>query len=402
MTVVPTVASPEPRILGYVRWLRDAHGLDFDPTTHAGYDALWRWSCRDLGAFWQSIFDFHGVSSPTPHAAVLDAERMPGARWFAGAQVNYTGHLLGHADRAHAAGHPAIVFRNEAMQARGETRELSWPALRRQVGAFAAALDAMGVVAGDRVCAFMPNVPETIVAFLGCASIGAIWSVCSPDMGPLAVLDRFRQIEPVVLVACDGYVNGGVDHDRSSVVDELVAQLPSVREVVVWRHADTPPGATGHTERHDFAELVSRAAQVAPRFLPFDHPLWIVYSSGTTGLPKPIVHGHGGVLLEALKAGALHNDVGASADTGDRYFWHSSTGWIMWNSQLGALLGGTTVCLFDGSPAGPRERLARRSARRGLERAVALRRGDRRHVLRGRRGLLRELPEGRRRTAVGG
>ena len=352
--------QPEPHILRYTRWLRDTRGSDFDPTTPAGYERLWRWSCDDLPAFWQSIWDFFEVESPTPHTAVVADETMPGTRWFPGAQVNYAQHLFRHADRAHAAGQPAIVFRNEAMQKAGRTEVLAWPELRRRVGALAANLQAMGVQPGDRVCAFLPNVPQTAVAFLACASLGAVWSVCSADMGPLAVLDRFRQIEPMVLIACDGYVHGGTTHDRMAVLGEMLAELPSVRHVVLWNNIGTgdpaslasPVGSSARAA-HDFDALTEGDIAVAPRFLPFDHPLWIVYSSGTTGLPKAIVHGHGGVMLEALKAGALHNDVGPSADTGDRYHWYSSTGWIMWNSQMGALLGGATVCMYDGSPAGP-------------------------------------------------
>ena len=357
------MATAEPLILDYTRWLAAERGLVFDATTTEGYDRLWRWSHDDLGAFWQSIWDFFRVHSPTPHSAVLEEEVMPGARWFPGARVNYAAHLFSHADGAHAAGQTAIVFRNEAVQQRGESVETSWPELRRQVASFAAALEEMGVGAGDRVCAFMPNVPETAVAFLACASLGAIWSVCSADMGPLAVLDRFRQIEPKVLVACDGYVYGGVSHDRRGVVGELVAGLPSVRDVVVWRQAADASGSRP-LRWHDFATLCERDLAFSSVSLPFDHPLWIVYSSGTTGLPKAIVHGHGGVMLEALKFAGLHNDCGPSASRGDRYHWYSSTGWIMWNSQLGALLGGTTICMYDGSPAGPRSSLV------GAERSV--------------------------------
>jgi acetoacetyl-CoA synthetase len=355
------MANAEPLILAYTRWLEAERGLVFDATTTEGYDRLWRWSYSDLPAFWQSIWDYFEVRSPTPHATVIEEIVMPGARWFPGARVNYAGHLFSHADRAHAAGYPAIVFRNEAMQIRGESAEMSWPELRRQVAQFAVALEGMGVVAGDRVCAFMPNVPQTAVAFLACASVGAIWSVCSADMGPLAVLDRLRQIEPKVLVACDGYVYGGVAHDRRGVLDELVAGLPSVRDVVVWRQSGDGPRQGAH---HDFTALTEGDMAFEAKPLPFDHPLWIVYSSGTTGLPKAIVHGHGGVMLEALKFAALHNDCGPSADRGDRYHWYSSTGWIMWNSQMGALLGGTTICIYDGSPAGPRSSLA------GAERSV--------------------------------
>ena len=304
--------------------------------------------------------DYFEIESPTSHTSVVVDETMPGTQWFPGAQVNYAQHLLRHADRAHAAGHPAIVFRNETMQTAGRTEVLEWPELRRRVAAFAANLQAMGVRPGDRVCAFLPNVPQTAVAFLACASLGAIWSVCSADMGPLAVLDRFRQIEPVVLVACDGYVYGGVTHDRMAVLGEMLADLPSVRHVILWKNIGTgdavalaSPVGSPAREAHDFDAMTEGDTAFTPRFLPFDHPLWIVYSSGTTGLPKAIVHGHGGVMLETLKSGALHNDVGPSADTGDRYHWYSSTGWIMWNSQMGALLGGATVCMYDGSPAGP-------------------------------------------------
>lgn len=346
-------------ITRYTDWLARERGLHFDPSTTEGYDALWRWSVTDLHAFWGSIWEHFGMQSPTPYATVLAEATMPGARWFPGAQVNYAQHLFSHADAAHAAGHPAIVFRNEAMQARGELLEIAWPELGRQVASLAAELAKLGVQRGDRVGAFMPNIPQTVVAFLACASLGAIWSVCSPDMGPVAVLDRFRQIEPKVLIAVDGYTYGGVAHDRLPVLRGLLAELPSVRHVVLLRYQDEAADAAGLAGPsnptlaiHDFTALTSHDVAFAPVWLPFDHPLWVVYSSGTTGLPKPIVHGHGGVMIEALKAGALHNDVGPSALGGDRYHWYSATGWIMWNSQLGALLGGATICIYDGNPGG--------------------------------------------------
>ena len=342
-------------ITRYTRWLAETRGLHFDPSTTAGYDALWRWSVADLPAFWGSIWAYFGLRSPTPFESVLEAEVMPGARWFGGAQVNYAQHLFTHADAAHAAGHPAIVFQNEAMQARGELQQIAWPELRRQVASLAAELQRLGVQRGDRVGAILPNIPQAVVAFLATASVGAVWSVCSPDMGPVAVLDRFRQIEPKLLIACDGYTYGGVAHDRSAVLRDLLAELPGVRDLVLLHYldpqADPRPLAATHRTVHDFEVLTAGDAAFTPAWLPFDHPLWIVYSSGTTGLPKPIVHGHGGVMIETLKA-ALHNDVGASVDTGDRFHWYSTTGWIMWNSQLGALLGGTTICIYDGNPGG--------------------------------------------------
>jgi acetoacetyl-CoA synthetase len=352
--VTATRAAPEPRIAVFLRFLRETRGLDFDVATPEGYDRLWRWSCDDLPAFWQALWEFSAVASPTPHAAVLADDRMPGAVWFPGAQVNFARHAFSHADGAHAAGHPAIVFGDERLL---PPVAIAWPELRRRVASFAAALRAQGVRPGDRVAAFLPNVPETMVAFLACASVGAVWSVCSPDMGPLAVLDRFRQIEPVVLVACDGYRHAGVAHDRRAVVRELVAALPSVRDVVFWANVDAGPLELpeGGPAVHAFADVeADPTAAFEPAWLPFDHPLWIVYSSGTTGLPKPIVHGHGGIVVESLKSG-LHNDLGPSAETGDRYFWQSATGWIMWNSQAGALLGGVTVCMFDGAATGARK-----------------------------------------------
>ncbi|MDP9995990.1 acetoacetyl-CoA synthetase [Variovorax boronicumulans] len=346
---VPNVPNI-PQIRLYQNWLREQRGLSFDT-----YDALWRWSVTDLDAFWQSIWDYAGLQSPTPHTAVLAEARMPGARWFPGAQVNYAREVLRHADAAHAAGMPAIVSDNEL----GEVRELSWPEMRRQVAAVALTLKSLGVRRGDRVAAYMPNVPETMVAFLACSSIGAIWSVCAPDMGTAAVADRFRQIEPKVLIAVDGVHYGGKPLDRSAVLQELRAQLPSVKKLLL---VNTPFAASPVAHDVDWTQATARNdAEVAafePEWLPFDHPIWIVYSSGTTGLPKPIVHGQGGILL-TMHACGLHNDVGASYSAnnfGERYHWYSSTGWVMWNSQLSGMAFGATICIYDGNPAGSKEK----------------------------------------------
>jgi len=339
-----------PQIRLYQDWLRETRGLAFDH-----YDALWRWSVTELDAFWQSIWDYARIESPTPHTAVLAESRMPGARWFPGAQVNYAREVLRHVDAAHAAGMPAIVSDNE----RGEVRELSWPEMRRQVASVALTLKSLGVKRGDRVAAYMPNVPETMVAFLACSSIGAIWSVCAPDMGTAAVADRFRQIEPTLLIAVDGVHYGGKPLDRSAVLQELREQLPSVRRLLLV----PSPHATGQVAHDvDWARATARDdAEVAafePESLPFDHPIWIVYSSGTTGLPKPIVHGQGGIIL-TMHACGLHNDVGASYGAnnfGERYHWYSSTGWVMWNSQLSGMAFGATICIYDGNPAGSKEK----------------------------------------------
>ena len=346
--------SRRPRIADYTDWLAAKRGLRF-----ADYESMWRWSTTELEAFWSSLWEFFAIESPTPYRRVLDNPVMPGAVWFAGAQVNYARQVLRHADEAHAAGHPAIVFQNERMRA---PAEVSWPELRRRVGALAQALRAMGVERGDRVCAYLPNAPQAVVAFLATASLGAVWSVCSPDMGPVAVLDRFRQIAPKVLIAVDGQTWGGVAHDRREVLREVLAGLPSVTDFVLCAELDpdTPLAAFAAPGRavHAWDGCVggdpgALGRDWAPEWVPFDHPLWIVYSSGTTGLPKAIVHGHGGVMLEMMKGGALHNDVAPSVGSGERFHWFSTTGWIMWNAQIAGLLTGTTICICDGNPGGP-------------------------------------------------
>ena len=339
-----------PQIRRYQNWLRDQRGLQFD-----SYDALWRWSTTELDAFWQSVWDYFDIQSPTPHTAVLAKNTMPGAQWFPGAQVNYARQVLRHVDAAHAAGMPAIISRNE----KGQHRELAWPDLARQVASLALHLKAQGVQPGDRVAAYLPNVPEAMVAFLATASIGGVWSICAPDMGTHAVLDRFRQIEPTVLIAVDGVTYGGRDHDRRGVLAELRAALPSVRHTVLLGNLDASVSIAGSASwASATAQNDAETAAFEPLWLPFDHPLWIVYSSGTTGLPKPIVHGHGGTILVALQLKALHNDIGCSYEAnslGERYHWYSSTGWVMWNAQLSGLLNGTTCVLFDGNPGGSKD-----------------------------------------------
>lgn len=340
-----------PQIRLYQNWLREQRGLAFD-----SYDALWRWSTTELDAFWHSVWDYFEIESPTPPTVALAKNTMPGAQWFPGVQLNYARQALRHVQAAHAAGLPAVISRNE----KGRHRELAWPELRRQVASLALHLKAQGVQPGDRVAAYLPNIPEAMVALLATVSIGAVWSICAPDMGTNAVLDRFRQIEPTVLIGVDGITYGGRDHDRTGVLTELRAALPSVRHAILVPNLDaaaTLPGWSDWTA--DIAASGPAVDAFEPAWMPFDHPLWIVYSSGTTGLPKPIVHGHGGMVLVALQLKVLHNDIGCSYEAnsfGERYHWYSSTGWVMWNAQASGLLSGTTCVIYDGNPGGSKDR----------------------------------------------
>lgn len=324
-------------ITAYRQWLERTRGLGFD-----SYEALWEWSTTEIEVFWESVWEYFDIRSRTPYTSVLSERKMPGAYWFSGATVNYVDQVFRHATTER----PAIVFRSED----GRNAEISWAELQRQVAALADSLRRLGVQRGDRVVAYLPNIPETVVAFLASASIGAIWSVCSPDMGTVSVLDRFRQIEPSVLISCDGYRYGGKDYDRADIVAQLRRELPTVRHTIMVPNlvGGTPLGDR-FPDAHAWSDVTAGDAELACEWVPFEHPLWVVYSSGTTGMPKPIVHGHGGIMLVTGLMTAMHNDLHPE----DRFHWYSSTGWIMWNAQAAGLLVGATICIYDGNPGYP-------------------------------------------------
>jgi acetoacetyl-CoA synthetase len=312
----------------YQAWLGETRGLAFDD-----YQELWRWSVSELEDFWASIVEFFEVQFHSEPQAVLGSQEMPGATWFPGATLNYAEHVF----RDKASGEVALRHASEVRS----TGEWTWDELRSQTAAVAAGLRALGVGPGDRVAAYMPNIAETVASFLACASIGAVWSSAAPEFGARSVIDRFSQIEPKVLLAIDGYRYGGRDHDRRAAVEEIAGALPGLERVVRFGYLD---GSGFPTD--DF--LVS-GAELEFEPVPFDHPLWVLYSSGTTGLPKPIVHGQGGILVEQLKNGFLHLD----AQAGDRLFWFSTTGWMMWNFLVGVLLTEASIVLYDGNPGHP-------------------------------------------------
>jgi acetoacetyl-CoA synthetase len=313
-------------ITRYQGWLRETRGLQFER-----YEDLWRWSVNDLEDFWSSIVDYFDVRLHGDPSGVLASRQMPGTQWFPGALVSF-------AER---------VFRDKpddalAIQHASELRALSewtWGELRAQTAAIAAGLRAAGVCEGDRVAAYLPNIPETVASVLACASIGAIWSSAAPEFGARSVIDRFAQIEPKVLLAIDGYRYGGRDYDRRKVVEEIAGAIPSLDRVATLGYLDGTGWEDGFLQSGEL-EFAS---------LPFDHPLWVLYSSGTTGLPKPIVHSQGGILMEQLKMLHLHLD----AQAGDRVFWYSTTGWMMWNFLVGVLLTDASIVLYDGNPGYP-------------------------------------------------
>jgi len=339
------------RVTDFIRWL-EARG-----PAAGSYQELWQWSVTHPGEFWTAVWDYFDVLGDRGDGPALAGQAMPDVRWFDGARLNYARNALRTAQTDPS--RTAIIFDNE----RGEAGSLTYRELAAEVARVARGLRSLGVGRGDRVAALLPNVPEAVIALLATASLGAIWSSCSPDFGARSVIDRFAQIEPKVLIACDGYGYNGKEYDRTRMRDEVLAELPGPPAVVMVHLLGQPAAADGVLLWDDFGAV--EGDQNEPEFeeVPFDHPLWVVYSSGTTGLPKPIMHGHGGVVLEHLKALSFHQDL----RPGDVFTWYTTTGWMMWNYLAGGLLNGLTIVLYDGSATYPQtDRLWRLTAEHGV------------------------------------
>ena len=329
----------EANLTEYMAWLDDQYGLSF-----RSYRELWEWSTSEIAQFWKSMWEYFEVEASEQPKEILAERSMPGAEWFSDARLNYAENVFAKMkDDA-----PAVLYQGED----GPLIEVGRDDLYRQTRALAQALRELGVQRGDRVVAYMPNVPETIVGLLATASLGAIWSSCSPDFGARSVLDRFRQIEPRVLLACDGYRYNGKLFNRLQVVRELQASLPTLEKTILVPVVNEGEGSAELRNTVPWEEALGEVDSSSPltfEQVPFDEPLWVLYSSGTTGLPKPIVHGHGGIILEHAKETALHMDLKPS----DCFYWYTSTGWMMWNYLVGGLLTGCTIVLYDGSPGYP-------------------------------------------------
>lgn len=321
-------------------WLEENRGLKFED-----YNQLWDWSVTEIEHFWTAIWEFFNIKSETDYTAVLSGNKMPNVKWFEGATLNYAEHVFRNEDPEKA----AVIHKSEIRP----VQEVTWAELRKKTAAMAAYLKSLGVKSGDRVVGYAPNIPETLTSFLACASIGAVWSSCAPEFGIQSVIDRFKQIEPTVMITVDGYQYGGKRYDRLDLVNKIQAELPSLKKTILVPYLETQPEITKLNNTVLWDQVISENDDATLTFepVPFNHPLWILYSSGTTGKPKGIVQSQGGILLEHLKFLGLQVDL----KMGDRFFWYTTTGWMMWNITVSGLLTGAAIVLYDGHPNYPND-----------------------------------------------
>jgi len=328
----------ESNLNSFISWLNNNKNKHFED-----YDDLWKWSVNDLEGFWKSIWEYFEIESSNDYRSVMEGNEMPHYKWFQGAKLNFAQHVF----RKKSDDRPAIIFKQEGQ----DVEEVSWQDLESRVRGFQNYLkNQVGIEPGDRVVGFLPNSPEAMISFLAVNSLGGVWSSCSPDFGVSSVIDRFAQVEPKIFIAADGYSYGGKSHDKLEVVKEVSNALPTVERVIIvpYLHKTFTDIKLSHSVLWD-ETLVDNKGDIEFTAVNFDHPIWILYSSGTTGIPKAITHSTGGILLEHLKYLTFHNNV----KEGDRCFWFTTTGWMMWNYIQSALLCGGTVVLYDGSPAYP-------------------------------------------------